>query len=182
MVLARIMWQRARDTDHPDRPATIMISGYLHSVGEIEAASSLCGDIRGPLSILTNRLSHAEAHVRAGRYHEAIEYADSVAEEVDDRWALMFAKIKVNALLSLGRVGQAERVARIAVEQTARGWGKDSRFWLIAKFHHATVLKDAGRFEESKAMLRAILPAQTKLLGRDHVETRNTASVLAALE
>ena len=119
MVLARIMWQRARDTDHPDCHATTMISGHLNGVGEIEAASSLCGDIRGPLSSITDRLLHAQKHINSGRYHEAIECADRVAEDGDDCMGNPVAVVKVRALWSLGEVDRAERVAKNAVEQTA---------------------------------------------------------------
>ena len=176
--IVRMMWQRARNTDHPNLYALGGLAGALQRHGEVEAVASLRADMPG--DSLIDMLTRAEAHLKAGRYHEAIECVDRAAE-ADDRLGLILSKIKVKALMSLGQFNRAARVARIAVEQSAKEWGGDNRSWLLAKFFHAMVLKDAGRRKESRAMLRAILPVQTKLLGRDHVETRDTAVALAAL-
>ena len=119
--LARMMWQRARDTDHPDRcQAVTSLSWALQRYGELEAVASLRADMPG--DSLIDVLSRAEVHMRAGRYHEALECADRAAEDTLPTrhcHAMTIAKVQVKALLLLGQVDRAERVAKNAVEQTA---------------------------------------------------------------
>ena len=70
--LVRMMWQRARDTDRAKCFIAIsqVLSIELQRSGEPEATSSLRGDTPG--SIVIDRVSHAESHLQAGRFHEAI--------------------------------------------------------------------------------------------------------------
>ena len=88
---------------------------------------------------------------------------------------------KARSLAALGQVDQAEAVARMAAHKTASKYGPESQMSFLANTLHARMLHFKGDFDESKEMLQKTLPAQTRLLGPDHPETRVTAGLLATL-
>lgn len=180
--LARAWWRRVRDTDEPERHLETYLRNALFGSGEFEAGSRLRGSESKIGNTSRELLSRVQFHIKAGRHREAIEAADSVTGLDPFETHVILPKLKARALMELGRGDEAEELMRTCVRYITMIWGPNSRPELLGKHFHAQTLIRAGRLDESRRMLRELLPIQTKILGRDHPETRATACQLAALE
>lgn len=177
LELARMWWQRTRDF-HDEGGLRRNLRGALLECGEYEAASRMH---ESDTDTAQDLIYSAQDHCAAGRYHEAIRDADT-AVGLSDVSVLGTWCTKATALVYLGQIDHATKVAKTGVEQVANMCGPDSRVALIANFDHARFLRSLGYRQESRAILRTILPVQSRLLGRHHPETRHTAAQLATLD
>ena len=83
--------------------------------------------------------------------------------------------------MAVRQYDQAERVARTIARWAACEFGPESKSAMDTSWRHANVLEILGRLDESRVILRKILPVQTRLLGLHHTATRQTEDLLAQI-
>jgi len=85
------------------------------------------------------------------------------------------------ALGNVGRHQEAHFFATEAVELATACHGPESEPALIYMHTHAGLLISAGQVHEGIAMLTHVLATQRRVLGADHVSTRDTKRFLDAM-
>ena len=83
-----------------------------------------------------------------------------------------------------GRYAEAERLARRAVEISARATGSESSEFAVSLHTLAAIYRDSGRYEEALSLLERSLAIREKQLGLEHplvaVTLGNIAEIYSA--
>jgi len=186
--LTRRWWRHARDAPDSDaqRQALLKTVHVLILVDEGDAAAGLAdeathGLARDDLGVLTVEIGRASVVNRTNpaaalEILTALQARIGRCESAYVRSAFAYGMALV--LRCLGRSREARPFAAESVELARSVDGPESSTALTSGRLHALVLADVGRVQEARAELSAVLAAQTRVLGADHPNSRDTKAAL----